>query len=342
MDEASLQARAQAGDPDAQFALAQLFLQGAGAEKAPALLLAAARAGHVGAQYDLGKRLIAGDVAPLRPADGVLMLDAAAKAGHGAALAHLAVFHARGIDRAQDWARALALLGAAAGAGDARAQRQQALLGAGFDALAWIGAPRARMQFEHPRVGVVENFLPLEICAWLIERAKEDLKPSQTADPATGEHQFDPRRTNMFSLFWLLRLDFIVSLVKARIAATLAVSVAQQEIAQVFRYEPGQKFDIHVDFMDPDSPGFAQDLEARGQRLATFLIYLNDDFDGGETDFPELGWRFKGRAGDALLFWNVDRAGAVERRLAHAGLPPTRGSKWLFSQWVRSKPVALI
>ena len=57
---------------------------------------------------------------------------------------------------------------------------------------------------------------------------------------------------------------------------------------------------------------------------------------------PALGWRFKGRTGDALFFWNVDLSGAVEPKLLHAGLPPTRGEKWLFSQWVREKQVPLI
>ena len=76
--------------------------------------------------------------------------------------------------------------------------------------------------------------------------------------------------------------------------------------------------------------------------MATFLIYLNDDYEGGETDFPMLSWRYRGRKGDALVFWNVSPQGHVERKLLHAGLPPTSGEKWLLSQWVRDRPVQLI
>jgi hypothetical protein len=42
-----------------------------------------------------------------------------------------------------------------------------------------------------------------------------------------------------------------------------------------------------------------------------------------------------------VFFWNVSPAGAVERALLHAGRAPTRGEKWLFSQWVRERPVPL-
>ena len=45
--------------------------------------------------------------------------------------------------------------------------------------------------------------------------------------------------------------------------------------------------------------------------------------------------RWKGRAGNALFFWNVEPDGRPDRRTAHAGLPPTRGEKWLLSQWIR-------
>jgi hypothetical protein len=72
----------------------------------------------------------------------------------------------------------------------------------------------------------------------------------------------------------------------------------------------------------------------------TFLTYLNDDYEGGETDFPRIGYRYKGRRGDALYFVNVDGAGAPDYRTVHAGLPPASGTKWLLSQWVRSRPVA--
>ena len=82
-------------------------------------------------------------------------------------------------------------------------------------------------------------------------------------------------------------------------------------------------------------PGYAKDVASHGQRVVTFLIYLNEGFEGGEMASPELGRAYKGRKGDAVFFWNVTPDGAADKRTLHAGTPPTQGEKWLFSQWIR-------
>ena len=40
---------------------------------------------------------------------------------------------------------------------------------------------------------------------------------------------------------------------------------------------------------------------------------------------------------DALLFLNVDARGQPHPQSLHAGLPPTRGEKWVLSMWVRDR-----
>jgi hypothetical protein len=37
---------------------------------------------------------------------------------------------------------------------------------------------------------------------------------------------------------------------------------------------------------------------------------------------------------------NTDETGRPDRRTMHVGLPPTRGEKWLLSQWIRGVPGA--
>jgi hypothetical protein len=59
----------------------------------------------------------------------------------------------------------------------------------------------------------------------------------------------------------------------------------------------------------------------------TFLAYLNDDYEGGETHFPELGVRHEGTRGEGLYFVSVK----------HAGLPLTQGDKWTVSQSIRNR-----
>jgi hypothetical protein len=71
--------------------------------------------------------------------------------------------------------------------------------------------------------------------------------------------------------------------------------------------------------------------------VLTFLLSLNDDYEGGETQFPILNKLYRGRKGNALFFWNVEPDGSPDKRLLHAGLPPTSGEKWLLSQWIRGR-----
>jgi hypothetical protein len=107
------------------------------------------------------------------------------------------------------------------------------------------------------------------------------------------------------------------------------------------QYAVGQEFRPHHDFLDPNQPGTAADLARRGQRVATFLIFLNDDFEGGETAFPKAGISHRGRTGDALFFANITPDGAPDPLTLHAGKPPTSGEKWIFSQWIRDRSPAM-
>jgi prolyl 4-hydroxylase len=93
----------------------------------------------------------------------------------------------------------------------------------------------------------------------------------------------------------------------------------------------------HHDFLDPTKPGLKANIALRGQRILTFLIYLNEEFEGGETEFPKAGISWRGATGDALAFSNVTLDQQPDPMTLHAGRPPTRGEKWIFSQWVRDR-----
>ena len=123
----------------------------------------------------------------------------------------------------------------------------------------------------------------------------------------------------------------------ARISGALGLRSSQFEPMNILHYQPGEEFTAHYDFLDDSSPGLAADKRERGQRIVTFLVYLNEGYGGGETAFPRLNYAFKGQTGDAIMFGNVDPGGAPDLSTLHAGMPPTSGEKWLLSQWVRDK-----
>ncbi len=138
--------------------------------------------------------------------------------------------------------------------------------------------------------------------------------------------------------FGLADTDIVLVLTQKRLELASGLHIHQQEAPHVLSYEVGQEYKAHFDFLMPDEPSFAHVLEAMGQRVATCLTWLNDDYEGGETAFPKINWKHRGRVGDAMLFLNVRRADKQPDPLTlHAGTPVMSGRKWLLSQWVRDR-----
>jgi prolyl 4-hydroxylase len=74
-----------------------------------------------------------------------------------------------------------------------------------------------------------------------------------------------------------------------------------------------------------------------GPRILTVLIYLNDNFEGGETSFPEIGKQVKPEKGKAVVFSNVDKYGRIIKQSLHGGQPVVSGKKWIANKWIRMK-----
>src|SRR5690606_8519125 len=102
-------------------------------------------------------------------------------------------------------------------------------------------------------------------------------------------------------------------------------------------YGIGEQAAEHFDFIDPQTPHYEREVAEKGQRVITFLLYLNDDYAGGDTEMTELGISHKGRCGEGLFFVNALDDGAPDLRTLHAGRPPARGEKWVVSQFIRSR-----
>jgi hypothetical protein len=121
-------------------------------------------------------------------------------------------------------------------------------------------------------------------------------------------------------------------------AACLKHPIAHFEALTVLHYEPDEQITEHFDFVDPNVPNYAEEIAQKGQRVVTFLIYLNDDYENGETVFPRAAVSHKGRRGEGLFFVNALPDGSSDLRTVHAGRPPGRGEKWIVSQFVRNRP----
>jgi len=110
--------------------------------------------------------------------------------------------------------------------------------------------------------------------------------------------------------------------------------VPQPQIPFDCHHPPGQHYGPHVDFERELPAGCTY-----GQRIKSIILYLNEDFTGGSTDFLRIeGLNVKPAAG-ALLFW--DNAIIHRGRLAmneatrHQSLPVLSGTKYAIVTWVR-------
>ena len=239
---------------------------------------------------------------------------------------------AYGWGRLQNWDDALRLLKAAAKAGEADADRQlQLVTQMPLDAI--LAPPAPERLSPRARVAAARGFAPPGFSEWLIDRAAGRLEPAQAND-AGGEAV----RTATTCAFGPQERDLVLAILQERAARLLGVPVACHEPPNAISYEPGQEYRPHADFIEPSVPQFQPELQQLGQRVATVVTYLNDDFDEAETVFPDLDIKFRGAPGDAIYFANVLADGSPDYLTSHCALPPTRGRKWVLSQWIRAKP----
>ena len=177
----------------------------------------------------------------------------------------------------------------------------------------------------------------VSICAWLIEQARPGLKRALIYDPVGGKDIADHMRTNSAAGFDLMHADVVQVAVQSRMSAAVGIPLHHMEGPTVLHYAKGEQITNHFDFVNPGIAAYTKVIATRGERVITFLLYLNDDYEGGETQFPILGKRYRGRKGNALFFWNVEPDGTPDKRVLHAGLAPTLGEKWMLSQWIRGR-----
>jgi prolyl 4-hydroxylase len=430
-------AAARAGDPSAQFAVAEtLEAAGRGDAAAPWLRLAA-NAGSALANAQLGVWQIIGHHVERAPAEGARRLTAAANAGDDTACAVLASLSAAGLAVTQSWDASLDWLVRAAKLGNARALTQLALLlpgadpsrrrllevaarfgndiaqyflgkqliesdkeaertpghewlaraaaagnpcaealnrraaerqgtAAGFalpsdrnapskavlntlswskireriDLSAFLSAPPpSEAPLASAPIAIFRGVLQREFCEYVMGLASPGLQRAEVHDDHKGLRVHE-MRTNSAMRFSIASTDVIVRLIEQQIAALSGLPLENQEDMNVLRYRPGETYEPHFDFFDPQVERFHSQLESRGQRVMTVLIYLTEDYEGGHTEFELLDYRFKGSRGDALRFGNVDVNGEPHRQMLHTGLPPTSGEKWIISKWIHDRAQA--
>ena len=318
-------------------------------------LAVASRSGDVEATAELGQRLIVGDRAPYMPAQGAGLVGDAARAGSINALLSFACLMALGahVPRSLNGAVGLLVHAAELGSETARGQlrvlsRQGAArspredwrqLARAIDLAGWLSPPPGITLHDEPLVRRFPALLEPALCDWLIDKARIRLRPAMIYSGEGAGDRVDEMRTNSVGVWDLGCMDLINVVLQYRIAAACRMPLDNLEAPTALRYRVGEQITNHYDFVNPRIPNYQSEIDRRGQRIVTFLVYLNDDYEGGETDFPTLGLRYHGAKGNGIFFTNALPNGQPDLRMVHAGLPPKDNEKWLMSQFIRNRAV---
>ena len=191
---------------------------------------------------------------------------------------------------------------------------------------------RVRLQrFPSDKVELytAEDFLLPQDCDELIEIIKENLRPSTVSHDGTADSSYRTSRTCD-----LVRGEPAVRALDERICGAMGIDPAMAEPSQGQYYEITQEFKPHTDYFEH------YELEQHstptlGQRTWTFMIYLNDVEEGGETAFVNVGLVIPPKRGMAVLWNNLKPDGSGNYDTLHHGMPVKRGYKAIITKWFR-------
>lgn len=176
---------------------------------------------------------------------------------------------------------------------------------------------------------ILNNLLTPEQCQEIINYSRDKLIESKVVgglNPAVRNSK----------QYWLSKHHPLIKPLYERVSREFNIPFENAEDLQVVRYEPGQFYKAHHDACCDNVDKCQSFTKTGGQRQLTVLVYLNDDFEGGYTDFPNLGFKAKADPGDAIVFYPLAKDSNRCHPLAlHGGLPVTRGEKWIANLWFR-------
>lgn len=198
-----------------------------------------------------------------------------------------------------------------------------------------LQVPSTVVMSQRPHVMRIDKLLSADECRLLVACAQPGLRRSNTVDPTTGQARAMELRTSSDASFDPVVEDVALRVVQLRLARAARVELVQAEHLVVLRYGPGEEYRPHRDYLPPD--GVARHRPQAGNRSRTICTYLNHVEGGGETVFPRADVTVAPVPGRAVVFDNLFADGQPDPESLHAGLPVTKGEKWLATLWLRER-----
>jgi len=176
--------------------------------------------------------------------------------------------------------------------------------------------------YKEPQV--IPNFITEDERKHIMKKAKWKLHVSTVAEDRKVDKNIRDSETA-----WLDKDDPVIRNIMKKCVSLTDRPLANCEHLQVLRYKPGGHYKPHQDSFS-DTKG--------NKRMYTVILALNDDYEGGETEFPNLKKKYKLKAGDALFFHTLDNYELMTSKALHGGRPVKSGEKWICNLWVHKYP----
>ncbi|XP_051140568.1 probable prolyl 4-hydroxylase 9 [Andrographis paniculata] len=209
----------------------------------------------------------------------------------------------------------------------------------------YVGTIPFQILSWRPRALYFPYFASALQCQSIINMTKFRLKPSKVALSPGYTYENTKRIRTSSGMFISAYEDKtrILDQIEEKIARATMIPRTHGEAFNVLRYEIGQLYELHHDSFDPNIFG-----SQKSQRVASFLLYLSDVEEGGETVFPFengninpkydfrqcTGLKVKPRRGDGLLFYSLFPNGTLDPTSLHGSCPVIRGQKWVATKWI--------
>jgi prolyl 4-hydroxylase len=187
-----------------------------------------------------------------------------------------------------------------------------------------------RVASDQVQLYELDDFLGADECDEVIALGSGHLRPSDIPIPTNDR----TLRTSTTADLCHLKSP-LADRVDDRICRTLGIRAEYSEGIQAQRYDVGQEYKPHHDYFPPDTNLYRRMAGLRGNRTWTFMVYLDEDMQGGATRFTRIGHLVRPRRGLALLWNNLLADGSPNEATQHCGEPVTAGHKHIITKWFR-------
>ena len=177
---------------------------------------------------------------------------------------------------------------------------------------------------KDPKIVSMNDFISKKDCLSIIETNNLKFKKSLTRNESKNYRISDVKTLDHQD-------KFLISL-KDKLKSIFDLDKDSFEAAQLQRYKLGGEYKEHFDARDISN---SKELEVGfKQRRTSAIIYLNEDFRGGETIFPSLEIKISPKQGTLILFQNCfGNSEFVHPLSSHRSAMIKEGEKWILSLW---------